>query len=161
MNDTNTSQLLFAGLLYCCILIFTTTCYWRIFKKAGQNGFYALIPIYNIVVFLRIVGKPQLLPHLVISFMLMVLGLVLVENNPDASYSKIIYYCTFFLFLYMIFQLYRALANSFGKDFLFTLGLLLFSVVFVGILAYGDDAYIGPDGQAADKPDSDIDQIGQ
>src|SRR3989344_1522757 len=32
--------------------------YWKIFTKAGQPGWASLVPIYNIVVILRIIQKP-------------------------------------------------------------------------------------------------------
>ena len=31
---------------------------WRIFVKAGQPGWASIVPIYNVVVLLRITGKP-------------------------------------------------------------------------------------------------------
>lgn len=31
---------------------------WRLYDKAGQPGIAALVPIWNIIVFLRIVGRP-------------------------------------------------------------------------------------------------------
>ncbi len=31
---------------------------WRIYKKAGQPGWAAVIPFYNIVIWLRIISKP-------------------------------------------------------------------------------------------------------
>ncbi len=31
---------------------------WRLYDKAGQPGWTCLVPIYNMVVFLRIVGRP-------------------------------------------------------------------------------------------------------
>ena len=31
---------------------------WRVFTKAGKPGWAALIPIYNLIVLLQIVGKP-------------------------------------------------------------------------------------------------------
>src|SRR6267142_1618076 len=40
-------------------LLFYFVCLWKIFEKAGQPGWGALIPIYNIVLTLRIAGKPS------------------------------------------------------------------------------------------------------
>jgi signal peptidase I len=31
---------------------------WRLYEKAGQPGISALVPVWNIVVFLKIVGRP-------------------------------------------------------------------------------------------------------
>ncbi len=38
--------------------VFFIVCYWRLFEKAGQPGWKALIPIYNQYVMLRIAGCP-------------------------------------------------------------------------------------------------------
>ncbi len=32
--------------------------WWKIFEKAGEAGWKAIIPIYNVIVLLRISGKP-------------------------------------------------------------------------------------------------------
>ncbi|MHC5068307.1 MAG: DUF5684 domain-containing protein, partial [Planctomycetota bacterium] len=32
---------------------------WRIFTKAGQPGWAAIVPIYNVIVYLKVVGKPM------------------------------------------------------------------------------------------------------
>ena len=32
--------------------------YWKVFEKAGQPGWGVLIPIYNILLLLKIAGKP-------------------------------------------------------------------------------------------------------
>lgn len=31
---------------------------WRLYEKAGQPGVSALVPVWNVIVFLRIVGRP-------------------------------------------------------------------------------------------------------
>jgi hypothetical protein len=45
---------LFGGGLWLTFLVST----WKTFKKAGEPGWAALIPLYNVVVILRISGKP-------------------------------------------------------------------------------------------------------
>jgi len=40
------------------IAIIATLAQWRLYEKAGQPGIAALIPVWNVVVFLRIVGRP-------------------------------------------------------------------------------------------------------
>ena len=32
--------------------------WWKIFTKAGKPGWTALIPIYNVIVMLQVVGRP-------------------------------------------------------------------------------------------------------
>lgn len=42
----------------CLLLIVASVGQWRLFEKAGQPGYAIFIPIYNVVVFLRIIGRP-------------------------------------------------------------------------------------------------------
>lgn len=44
--------------LYLAIFVLTIVAYWTIFTKAGKPGWACLIPIYNVIVFLEIIGKP-------------------------------------------------------------------------------------------------------
>lgn len=95
---------------------------WKIFEKAGQPGWAAIIPIYNCIILLKIVGKPT---WWVILFLI-----------PFVNYVFIIW-------------TYNMLSKSFGKDEGFTVGLLLLGIVFFPILAFSDIRYIGPYGDAA------------
>jgi hypothetical protein len=76
---------------------------WKIFEKAGQPGWAAIIPIYNIIVMLKIVGKPL---WWLIMFIIPGVNLV-----------------------FAIWTL-NMLSKSFGKDEGFTVGLLLLGIVF-------------------------------
>lgn len=44
--------------VYFAILILIVISMWKIFTKAGKPGWAAIIPIYNLIVLLEIVGKP-------------------------------------------------------------------------------------------------------
>jgi hypothetical protein len=92
---------------------------WKVFVKAGQPGWAALVPVYNLITLLKITGKP-----------LWWLALFCV---PFANFVVIV--------LIMI-----NLAKSFGKGTGFGLGLLFLGVVFFPILAFGDARYQGPAG---------------
>ena len=52
------AMLLFLTLLYGAILVVIVVSMWKLFKKAGKEGWAALIPIYNTVVLLQIIGRP-------------------------------------------------------------------------------------------------------
>ncbi len=45
-------------LLGLAISIFMIVCMWRLFSKANQPGWASIIPIYNMIVFFKIGGKP-------------------------------------------------------------------------------------------------------
>ena len=94
---------------------------WKIYEKAGQKGWAALIPFYNIYILLKIVGKPGW-------------WLLLIIFVP-------------FLNIVLAIWMTNLLSKSFGKDVLFTLGLLFFGIIFYPILGFGDAKYIGPAGK--------------
>ncbi len=87
---------------------------WKIFDKADQAGWASIVPIYNIVVLLRIVGKP--------TWWLLLLFVPLVN-------------------FIVIIILVNRLSQAFGKSTGFTIGLILLGVIFYPILAFGDSEY--------------------
>src|SRR5215469_9590218 len=44
-------------LVYLVVFIFYAACYWKIFTKAGQEGWKAIIPFYNLYIACKIVGR--------------------------------------------------------------------------------------------------------
>ena len=44
--------------LYIAVIVLIIASMWIIFEKAGEPGWASIIPIYNGIVFLKIVGKP-------------------------------------------------------------------------------------------------------
>lgn len=112
---------------------------WKIYEKAGQPGWACIIPIYNVIVLLRIVGKP---------WWWFFLLLIPVVNLIFAIWMT------------------NMLSKSFGKDEGFTVGLVLLGIVFYPILGFGDARYLGPYGdpvafQAAQNPQFDFDKGAQ
>jgi uncharacterized membrane protein YoaK (UPF0700 family) len=99
------------------IIAFAIVVQWKLFTKAGKPGWASIIPIYNIIVLLEIVGKP---------WWWLLLMLVPVVN-------------VVLLIMVMI-----ALAKVFGKDGGFAVGLIFLSIIFMAILAFGDAKYLGP-----------------
>lgn len=94
---------------------------WKIFTKAGQPGWLSIIPIVNIYILLKIVGKP--------GWWLLLIMFVPVVNIILAIWMT------------------NLLSKSFGKDELFTIGLLFFGIIFYPILGFGDAKYLGPAGR--------------
>jgi hypothetical protein len=108
-------------LLYLAVIAFLIAANWKIFTKAGKPGWASLIPIYNIIVFLEIVGRPAWwVVLLFIPFVNFVVG-VMVSID---------------------------LAKSFGKGTGFAVGLILLAPVFLLMLAFGSARYQGPAVQA-------------
>ena len=91
---------------------------WKVFTKAGEPGWAAIIPIYNYYVILKIVGRPWWwLLLLLIPIVNLIVSIIVAID----------------------------LAKSFGKDAVYGVILLwLFSVIGFLILGYGDAQYQGP-----------------
>jgi hypothetical protein len=104
-------------LLYMAVGVFYLFCMWKIYVKAGKPGWAAIIPIYNILVQLEIVGRP---------WWYLLLMFVPVVNIVIA--------------IMIIFDL----AKVFGKSTGFGFGLLFLSFIFIPILAFGDAQYQAP-----------------
>jgi hypothetical protein len=120
-NDESALLAFFASffLFFLAIAIIVIIAQWKIYEKAGQPGWACIIPIYNVYILLKIVGKPGWwLLLLIIPFVNFVI-LIWVTN---------------------------LLAKSFGKSEGFTLGLLFLSFIFYPILGFGKDEYQGPVG---------------
>jgi len=125
MDESQYDQSSIAGLIgifflfYLAILAFYGFCMWKIFVKAGKPGWAAIIPIYNFIVLLEIVGKPA---------WWIILILIPFVN---------------FIILIIILNLF---SKSFGKDIGMTLLLIFLSFIAIPILAFGDARYVGPAG---------------
>lgn len=105
-------------IFYLVILVFYLICAIKIFQKAGRKWWEAIIPIYNIFIMLKIVGRPAW--WILLFFIPLVNIVVSVILAID-------------------------LAKAFEKDEVFGI-LLLWLLSFVGypILAFGSAKYVGP-----------------
>lgn len=99
------------GLLIAAIVI---AAMWKIFTKAGEPGWAAIIPIYNLIVLLKIAGRP--------------LWWIILLLVP-------------FVNLIVVILVYIDLARKFGKGAGFGLGLALLGPIFLPMLAFSDAQY--------------------
>ncbi len=106
-------------IIYFAVIVLLIASMWGVFAKAGKPGWAALIPIYNLIVLLEIVGKP---------WWWLLLMMIPLLNIVFAVWT------------------YNLLSKSFGKSEGFTVGLLLLSIIFLPILAFGEAKYQGPAG---------------
>lgn len=105
-------------LLTClALIILMLSGMWMTFKKAGEPGWAAIVPIYNVIVLLRIIGRP--------------LWWILLLLIPLIN-------------IVFMFIIYIDLAKSFGKGTGFGVGLTLLQFIFFPILGFGDARYLGP-----------------
>ena len=118
-NDLPIGMILFICLLALVVAVFIIAAMWKVFTKAGQPGWAAIIPIYNIYILTKIGGKPGYWTLLCLI--------------PLVNYIFVVW-------------LYNMVSKSFGKDEGFTVGLVLLGIVFWPILGFGDSKYQGPFG---------------
>lgn len=106
-------------IIWLAVVVFLIAAMWKVYEKAGQPGWAAIIPIYNVYIMTKIGGKPG---------WWVVLMLIPVVN------------------LVFMIWLYNMISKSFGKDEGFTAGLLLLGIVFWPILGFSSASYQGPFG---------------
>ena len=104
-------------IFYLAFTILILAAWWKIFTKAGQPGWACIIPIYNLYVWCKIVGRPWWwILLMLIPFVNIIILIILIID----------------------------LAKSFGKGVGFGIGLLLLAVIFFPILGFGSAQYQGP-----------------
>lgn len=104
-------------LVYVAILALVIAGLWKLFTKAGQPGWACLIPLYNIYILLKIVGRPWWwLLLMFIPIVSLVAGIVVILD----------------------------LAKSFGKGVGFAIGMILLGFIFIPVLGFGNAQYQGP-----------------
>jgi hypothetical protein len=107
------------NIIFIVLAIAVIVAWWQIFVKAGEKGWKAIIPIYNWLVMLKIVGRPW--------WWLILLFIPLVN-------------------IVVLFIVFIDLSRSFGHGVGFGIGLVLLSFIFALILGFGSDTYRGPGG---------------
>ncbi len=109
-------------IIYLAIIVAVIAGWWKIFTKAGEAGWKSIIPIYNFIVILKIVGR---------DWWWVILMLIPIVN---------------FIILIIV---SLDLAKSFGRGTGFGIGLAFLSFIFAPILGFGSDTYKGPAAKAA------------
>jgi len=107
------------------IALFLIVAMWKVFTKAGQPGWACIIPIYNLYVWCKIVGRPW--------------WWILLMLIPFVNFIIAIIVCI-------------DMAKSFGKGAGFGIGLALLGIIFLPILGFGSAQYQGPAVAAASQP---------
>jgi hypothetical protein len=104
------------GLVWLALVVLMIAALWKIFVKAGEPGWAAIIPIYNLVVMLKIVGRPVWwIVLLLIPFVNLIVAFILAFD----------------------------LAKVFGKGTGFALGMIFLAPIFYPVLAWSDAKYQG------------------
>ncbi len=96
---------------------------WKIFKKAGKNGWEAIVPLYNAYTLFEITWGNGWYFLLIFTSIIPFLGWIA---------------CIVIVIMTMV-----KLAKAFGKDGGFVVGLIFLDIIFMAILAFGKSTYLG------------------
>ena len=122
-TPTTTSSAAFLGIgtglfiFYLVVAVVALVAIWKVFSKAGQPGWAAIIPFYNIYTLCKVAGRPGWwLILFLIPFVNIIVSLVVAID----------------------------VAKGFGKSPAFgVIGLWLFSIIGFLMLAFGSSKYVG------------------
>lgn len=96
------------------LAVFFIFCVWKVFEKAGQPGWASIVPIYNVIIMIRIAGLP------IWYIILLIVPVVNIVIN--------------------IMIIYKMMLN-FGKGVGYTLGMIFLPFIFWPMLAFGSAEY--------------------
>jgi hypothetical protein len=102
------------SLLYLVMIVAAIAGMWKVFEKAGQPGWAAIVPIYNLFILLQIVNKPIWWIALLLIPLVNIVILIMVSI---------------------------ALAEKFGKGGGFAVGMVFLPFVFYPMLGFGDERF--------------------
>ena len=111
-------------IFYLAIIVLMIVSVWKVFEKAGQPGWAALVPIYNLYIMVVIAKKEA---------WWIVLFLIPIVNWVAAIIINI------------------EIAKKFGKDTGFGIGMALLGIVFWPLLAFSDAQYEGAESDSNDE----------
>jgi hypothetical protein len=142
-------------IIYLAFIIFMIASMWKIFTKASQPGWAILIPIYNAIVFFRVIGRPATWLFVYIGCAVLYgIGLSMIMSG-NMGIGGLLTFIGFITILVISVIDYNRLSRSFGKGPGFTVGLVLLGIIFFPILAFSDAKYMGPNGVGGSAVDSD------
>lgn len=119
------------GLITLVAAVVLVIAYWKIFKKAGEPGWAAIVPFFNSYVLAKIAWGNGWM------FLVTVACAIAANIAGDVAWL--------FLLLSVIYTAltYWKLSKAFGHDIGFAVGLFFLGIVFFPILGFGRDQYLG------------------
>lgn len=112
--------------------------YWKIFEKAGESGWKAIIPVYSDYILYKIAWNVK--PF----WVLMGAALITSLLSWIPVVGAIISFIVGILAVIIEVNCYLKLSKAFGHGGWFAVGLLLLSPIFMMILAFENSEYSGP-----------------
>ncbi len=142
---------------------------WKVFTKAGEQGWKSLIPIYNSYILFKIAGK-KFTAYLILSIVCVIAYLVVMFGSVGTMMgamsaagggdsglmagmgiltlvASLVMLVTAICILVITAKLCGALSRSFGHGGGFAAGLFFLAPIFYIILGFNQDQYLGPNGE--------------
>lgn len=134
LNSTESAGLaglaIFSGvflLIWLAVVVVMVVSMWKVFEKAGVEGWKAIIPVYNFWVLCEIAGRPGWWSLVVL-----------------LSFVPLVNFVAWIAVLAVQIIVSIDVAKVFGKDNVFAILLILLPVIGYPILAFGDAKYTKP-----------------
>lgn len=142
------------GALSVAFFILMIVAMWKIFTKAGEKGWKAIIPIYNIYIFFKIADAKGWFWGILISEIVVAIYSTIASGNgaittnaygnvtsiSDPFYAIVVFAAAVFQIVAYIIQSAK-LSKAFKRGFGTTLGLIFLPNIFQLILAFGSAKY--------------------
>ncbi|EOS62026.1 hypothetical protein C815_00152 [Firmicutes bacterium M10-2] len=114
---------------------------WQMFTKAGEAGWKALIPVYNLYIVFKFSWQTM---YFWIWLALTIISTLMGANANDAT--GMMYWAAWiigFIQLLILCNLAFKVSLSFGHGIWFALGLYFFPFLFTLIIGFGSSRYVG------------------
>jgi hypothetical protein len=115
-QESGGSEGLIVNVIVLALVVVAIVGLWKTFVKAGQPGWGAIIPIYNLYLLCKVAGRP--------GWWVLLMFIPLVN-------------------IIIAIIVYIDIAKNFGKGLGFGLGLVFLGFIFFPILGFGDARYLG------------------
>jgi hypothetical protein len=115
MNDQTSTIII--GIIYLAVIVLTVAGMWKVFTKAGQPGWAAIVPIVNLYFLCKVAGRPGWWVLLCLIPFINWIFLIIIAND---------------------------VSKSFGGGIGTTLGLIFLPFIFYPVLGFGEAQYQGP-----------------
>ena len=142
----------FVSIFAIAIYVLTVIALWKIFTKAGEDGWKAIIPIYNMYILYKISWETKFFwIYLAIQCVSVIISGI-TANGGNGFLAFLSFACSIAALVLTI-LMNRYLARSYGQGIGFTVGLVLLNTIFTLILGFSSYAYEGNGAElvAADK----------
>ena len=115
-----------------------------LFEKAGEYGWKALIPLYDLYVMAKIVRKQKTIIYMYLSMLILgistFVGLLTMNSNVLISnIFFVVLIISMIIFILLYFSVLTAVCSIFDLTPVFAAGLFLLPPVFFGIIAFNDN----------------------